>query len=309
MPKVSVIVPNYNHASFLQQRIESILNQTYQDFELIILDDCSTDNSKGIIEQYRNHPKVSRISYNIENSGSTFRQWEKGIHLSQGEYIWIAESDDWCEPTLLETLAPKLDLNKDIVLGYVQSYCIDGNEIQLIYMQDYLERNIEGYSFIKQHLLFGNSIYNASMAIFRKSVFYKISSDYTKLKFCGDWLFWGSIASYGDVFVSGKILNYFRNHPNDVSTKSYKAGLNYIEVIEVLNNFYTRGYIKEIDLKIALYAQYKSFVKGKVLIPPENAREILKKFERHIKLEIYYPVLFKFKRKLKILWKHSVKKN
>jgi len=309
MPKVSVIVPNYNHASYLQQRIESILNQTYQDFELIILDDCSTDNSKEIIEQFRNHPKVSQISYNTENSGSTFKQWEKGIHLTQGEYIWIAESDDWCEPTLLETLAPKLEQNKDTVLGYVQSYCVNGNEIQLIFIQDCLEKNMEGYSFIKQRLLFGNAIYNASMAIFRKSVFYKISSEYTKLKFCGDWLFWGSIASYGDVFVSGKILNYFRNHANDVSTKSYKAGLNYLEVIEVLNHFYARNYIKESDLKTALYAQYKSFLKDKFFIPPDNARDIQKEFERHIKSEIYYPIIFKFKRKFKTLLNHSVKKN
>lgn len=79
MLKVSVIVPNYNHALFLEQRIESILNQTFQDFEVIILDDCSTDNSKKIIEKYRTHPKVSKIIYNDVNSGNTFKQWNTGI--------------------------------------------------------------------------------------------------------------------------------------------------------------------------------------------------------------------------------------
>src|ERR1700742_1367615 len=104
MAKVSVIVPNYNHSRYLNQRIDSVLSQTYQDFELIILDDCSTDDSRKIIKQYQEHPKVSHIVFNETNSGTTFKQWKKGIELAKGKYIWIAESDDWCEPNLLETL-------------------------------------------------------------------------------------------------------------------------------------------------------------------------------------------------------------
>jgi glycosyltransferase involved in cell wall biosynthesis len=82
--QVSVILPNYNHAVFLQKRIDSIFNQSFTDFELIILYDFSTDNSKEIIEQYREHPHVSHIVYNTENSGSTFKQWGKGIELAKG---------------------------------------------------------------------------------------------------------------------------------------------------------------------------------------------------------------------------------
>ena len=76
---VSIIVPNYNHAPYLEQRFDSIYNQTYQDFEVIILDDCSTDASKSIIEKYRNHPKTKHIVYNSSNSSSPFKQWNKGI--------------------------------------------------------------------------------------------------------------------------------------------------------------------------------------------------------------------------------------
>lgn len=68
---VSVIVPNYNHAPFLRERIDSILAQSYTDFELILLDDCSTDNSRDILNSYRDNPHVSHIIFNEKNSGST----------------------------------------------------------------------------------------------------------------------------------------------------------------------------------------------------------------------------------------------
>src|SRR5258706_9778611 len=118
MPKVSVIIPNYNHAPFLKQRIDSVLNQTYLDLEVIILDDRSTDNSGGIIESYRGHPKVVSIVYNEANSGSPFGQWKKGVRLVNGKYIWIAESDDWAEPDLLDKLIALAEGNDNIGIAF-----------------------------------------------------------------------------------------------------------------------------------------------------------------------------------------------
>lgn len=71
-PLVSVIVPNYTHARFLEERLETILKQTYRNFEVIILDDKSTDNSKDVIERYRTNDKVRTVVYNDKNSGSSF---------------------------------------------------------------------------------------------------------------------------------------------------------------------------------------------------------------------------------------------
>lgn len=113
MPTVSVIVPNYCHAPYLEQRIESILQQTFQDFELILLDDCSTDGSREILERYRNHPKVSGIFYNERNSGSPFKQWKKGLSKATGDYVWIAESDDFSSPCFLERCVRILDTRPD----------------------------------------------------------------------------------------------------------------------------------------------------------------------------------------------------
>ncbi|HET6990511.1 MAG TPA: glycosyltransferase family 2 protein, partial [Bacteroidia bacterium] len=108
-PLVSVILPNYNHARFLEQRIKSILSQTFRDFEIIILDDCSTDNSREIIDRYRSDEKISHVIFNETNSGSAFSQWKKGIQSASGTYIWIAESDDFCDPDFLFTGVNKLN--------------------------------------------------------------------------------------------------------------------------------------------------------------------------------------------------------
>ena len=76
---VSVIVPNYNHSTYIKERIESILKQTYDSYELILLDDCSSDDSRDILLQYKDNPHVSHLVFNEENSGSPFKQWDKGI--------------------------------------------------------------------------------------------------------------------------------------------------------------------------------------------------------------------------------------
>ena len=100
MPKVSVVVPNYNHGRFLDRRLGSILNQTFQDFERIFLDDASTDNSKEVFGHYNDDPRI-RSSFNSANGGSTFVQRNRGIEMARSEYIWTTEADDLypvCKP-------------------------------------------------------------------------------------------------------------------------------------------------------------------------------------------------------------------
>ena len=122
-PLVSVIIPNYNHAPFLKERIDSVLNQSFDNFEVIILDDKSTDHSKEVIESYRNHEKVVHIEYNSQNSGSTFKQWDKGLKLAKGEWIWIAESDDVAHPAFLSSTMSYADSNTSLI--FTRSKIID----------------------------------------------------------------------------------------------------------------------------------------------------------------------------------------
>lgn len=243
VPIVSIVIPNYNHAAYLQERIESILAQTYQQFELLLLDDCSTDDSVKVLNRYRGHPKVSQVVINEINSGSTFKQWAKGIELARGEWVWIAESDDWCEPTLLETLIN--GIRPVTCVAFCQSIAIQDNEILYINKSKYLNQSYQGYDYVREHMLRITTISNASQAIFRKSIYLSIDKSFTTYKFSGDWLFWMLAAQQGEIYVSGKCLNYFRKHPKDVTSPSLRNGMMYREYIRTLAVLLQEGIISQ----------------------------------------------------------------
>ena len=226
-PLLSIILPNYNHIAFLEQRLESIFQQTYQNFELILLDDASTDGSELILKRYENHPKVTQLIINSQNSGSPFKQWQKGINLAKGEYVWIAESDDYCDPEFLKILVMHIESNTTLV--YCASMNVDenGNEIGLNRNQVCLDKSRwltdfsnNGKNEIKKYLRFLNTIPNASAVLFKRSLV-KPSYFAPHLKYCGDWIFWIHLLKCGNVKYISTPLNYFRFHPN--SSRSAKC--------------------------------------------------------------------------------------
>ena len=225
---VSIIVPNFIHSQFLKSRLDSILNQTYDNFEVIILDDSSTDKSQNILSQHANHPKVSHCIFNEENSGSTFKQWDKGIGLARGEYVWIAESDDYCEETFLEELI-KLHLgDSGLALSFCQSHRMDvhgkvtGNWFthtseyeDNVFGNDFI---MDGNEFIEKYLIHKNVIPNVSAVLFKKEELEKITPLVFKpfMKYNADWFYYVQLLCNSKVAFVAKTLNYFRYHQGSV---------------------------------------------------------------------------------------------
>lgn len=230
-PKVSVIVPNYNYARYLPERIESILNQTYQDVELILLDDASTDNSVDVLRQWVNHPKVSHFIVNEKNSGSPFAQWHKGIELARGEYIWIAEADDSALPEFLATTVAALDANPQAALAIVMSNLMDSEGRPSEHdAYEPFEATSEVFcyaadDYAANRMLEQNAVYNASMVLFRKSTYQKIS-DHTHLNMrsSGDWYLWVNMLNHGDIVEVRRTLNNFRLHATSTSQMAHRTG-------------------------------------------------------------------------------------
>jgi glycosyltransferase involved in cell wall biosynthesis len=234
MPKVSVIIPNYNHAPYLQQRIQSVLDQTFQDFDLIYLDDASTDNSNAVFAEFEPHQRIIAI-YNYRNSGSPFKQWNKGVRATEGEYIWIAESDDVAHPDFLANLVPILDCNPHVGLVYSQSCQIDRNNVVIAETLRYWAEDLSpdrwnrdfitgGMTECQKYLIFKNTIPNASAVLIRRSIYEVIGGAEESLFLTGDWMTWIRMLLRSDMAFCAQVLNSFRTHRSSVSSQSILNG-------------------------------------------------------------------------------------
>ena len=242
-PLVSVIVPNYNYARYLPGRIESILNQTFRNFELILLDDVSTDNSLSVLQQYCDNEHVSRLVVNEMNTGNPFKQWAKGIGLARGKYVWIAEADDLAEPTFLETCVRYAEQYPDFSFAYVGSLLIDAQGT-VNYKRDVNKwekrarqeaARFDGKAFALHNLYWRNYVLNASGVLFRREYALKaIHSGFTDFHYCGDWLFWFQMALQGSVIEIYRNLNYFRQHDTKVTMSAARSGGGALENIQVV---------------------------------------------------------------------------
>ena len=241
--KVGIIIPNYNHSRYLTERIESVLGQTYQDFDLIILDDKSTDNSIDVIEKYRNDRHVKQIVYNEVNSGSSFIQWNRGINTADNELIWIAESDDICDNTLLATLVAEFDRDPECVLAFSDSAFVDTTGAIIDSAEQQETVRMTGDEFISSYLYRANTVKNASSALFKRKAALKAGQDYTNYRGAGDWLFWVEIATQGNIAWVRKPLNFFRQHENTTG-RLYSNGTTFKELKRLFSIFEQRGYFK-----------------------------------------------------------------
>ena len=252
-PFVSVIIPNYNHAQYLEQRLYSVLNQTYQDFEVIIIDDKSTDNSLEIISRYKDDPHVSHLVINEVNSGNPFEQWTKGISLSKGEVVWIAESDDWCELNMLEKLVASFSKKKGCSIAYCNLSIVNENGVLIEQGKEGRNQYFLGTQFIKRYLCLANIIRNSSCAIFSRKIASSISKDYEHFKGAGDYFFWVNLALKGNVAIVNLPLCYFRCHSNSVTSRRDSDGTNFFEEKIVFDFILQKVHISWLRKQGALY--------------------------------------------------------
>jgi glycosyltransferase involved in cell wall biosynthesis len=268
---VSVIVPNYNHARFIHKRLDSIINQSHTNCEIIILDDCSTDGSQDILNHYEHiYKNVTHYVVNSKNSGSPFIQWERGLKLAKGDFIWIAESDDFAAEDFLEKCLQVFSTDQQIGLVYTQSYVVDENA-------DVIRDNIDwtkdidpnrwnvpfvndGKKEAKNYLLKRNVIPNASAVVVKRSCFDSLFFWPKHMKMLGDWVIWTQLLANANVAYVPERLNYFRE--TSQSTRNHYSFVRkrrrLLEEIQVvtLNALIYKGNIKQ------YYYAYKRLLIG-----------------------------------------------
>jgi hypothetical protein len=235
LPTVSVAVPNYNYAEHMAKRLSSVFLQNQPVREILVLDDCSTDNSLEVIplvaEEWGRH---IRLLSNDKNSGSVFRQWRKAAETATGEFLWIAEADDLSTPQFLAQLISLMRHDPSIQFAFSDSSAIDagGAPLSTSYKSYYatvapealLRTQIfEGKDFARRFLSIKNLILNVSAVVWRRQALLEAMStceaDLKSYKMAGDWRLYLQALSTIDARVAycAEPLNIHRRHARSVT--------------------------------------------------------------------------------------------
>jgi glycosyltransferase involved in cell wall biosynthesis len=244
--RVSVVVPNYNYRRYLEARLHSISNQTIAPYEIIVIDDASTDESREWLEE--NLERLcpgAQFFTNELNSGSAFSQWLSGVRRARGEYVWIAEADDVAEPDFLAEVIAKFD-EPDVVLSYCQSKQMNSDgkilcDHYLDYVKDisptkWTEPYVNsGVDEIVSALSIKNTIPNVSAAIFKRDILLAVLEDkaaeLAQYRVAGDWVTYVEVLRRGKVAFSPRSLNLHRRHVTGVTMSSF----NFSQLKEIMS--------------------------------------------------------------------------
>lgn len=276
-PLISVIVPNFNHEKYLRQRLETVYSQTYKNFEVILLDDLSADNSLEVLREFQErHKNNTRLIANEKNSGNVFKQWRKGIEAARGQLIWIAESDDYSQENFLAELVSAFR-DETIKLAFVRTDFIQDG-VKTFDTENYLsdinsfdwKKNfaVTAADFVANAMAIKNVIPNVSSVVFRKPSNFR--KDFLELwhgmKLCGDWLFYLEIMKGGCIYYTPAATNFYRVHQNSTSLKIQKE-IRYYEEHERIAEFAAQNYNLPLEvhtrhLKL-LEEHYLSYFGGK----------------------------------------------
>jgi len=231
MPTVTIYMPNHNYASYIEEAIESVLNQTFKEWELIIIDDGSTDNSKDKIDKYLNHPKV-RVVYQAKK-GLNYTN-NIAMRLANGKYITRLDADDYLDENYLLVLVDFLNKNPEFDLVYPDFFHIDkyGN-IQEIYKKNKITNESNEILDLPAH---------GACTMFRTEILRNIGP-YNDSVSCQDgydiWIKF--IQKHRPCNVSTPLF-YYRQHPSSLSKDQSKINN---ARRKILQDFLTKSIKKE----------------------------------------------------------------
>ena len=240
-PKVSVCIPTYNSEKYLREAIQSVLNQTYTDYELIISDNDSNDNTSEIIQSF----KDSRIKYyrNQENIGIG-KNFNHCIKKSIGQYITIFHSDDVMLPNNLELKVKILEKNSSVGLVHSNIYTI--NDSGAIIGGHFAINNLPSTSLVEsgtivfRKLMIGTNIISAPSVMTRRNCYERVEYFNSRLRFIVDWEMWLRIALHFDIaYISTPLLKN-RVHKNQETNKFYEKITDIIEEFQAKKNILRR---------------------------------------------------------------------
>ena len=278
MLKCSVIVPIYNAAGTLQKCIDSLLAQTCKDFELILVDDGSTDNSAAIIDEYAR--KDNRIVPIHKENGGVSSARNMGLEVAKGAYIAFSDADDEVSPDWLGYYAIDESCTYDFYLQGLKFVSFNGKE-DIVSFEPYSGAGLDAVRKLVQKLMVSNSFVFTVHKLFKREILnqHKIRFD-TTLHLCEDAVF---VATYFNYVKSFKVVSgYGYTYYCPPSDKVYKSGLGAIAVpfISQLNRIFNKDLpydiYKQQAMTVRSAAMYQLYVENR--LPDKEVLRIYKQF-------------------------------
>lgn len=221
LPLVTVIILSYNYAQLIKKSIDSVLSQTMQNWELIICDDCSQDNSLDVISIYENNPKI-RIHVNDRNLG-IYPNAEVGITLSRGKYIKILMADDWLHPDYLKETITLMEKYPSIGLCSVRAEL--QNSYGMLVGVRCEPKDFNGFCSSKKSMAASmmevNPIGNPSRVIFRRSAYDQVGGFDQSIEYCTEYDLWLRILEFWDAGFIPEVLSYELQHRQNATRNYY----------------------------------------------------------------------------------------
>jgi glycosyltransferase involved in cell wall biosynthesis len=213
-PVVSFVIPCYKLAHLLPECVESILDQTYGDFEVLIMDDCSPDNTPEVAQSFQD-PRVKHIR-NEPNLGH-LRNYNKGINLTRGKYVWLISADDYLRRTyILERYVSLLDRNPQVGYTFCPGVGVrNGRETEILGYSAHGNRDriFDGRVFLKKLLKEYTRLgIVAASGMVRRECYERVSFFQLDMPYAGDWYLWCVFALYFDVGYFAEPMVCYREH-------------------------------------------------------------------------------------------------
>lgn len=212
-PLVSVVMPSYNHERYVAKAIESVLKQTYTNFELIIVDDASEDRTADIIQQY----KDLRIKFVGLKVNTGFGAAEKGFKMAKGKYIATLASDDMWDSCLLEKYVKFLEVNDEYLCCFSIPRIIDENDRKIednIMESIFFHENRTKEQWFKRLYMEGNCLCAPSVCM-RYSVYEQLGGMRYQYRQLQDYEYWLRLVQMGNIYVYPERLMCYRKHYNE----------------------------------------------------------------------------------------------
>lgn len=301
--KVSVIIPVYNAQNYIGRCVESVLGQTYEELEILLIDDGSKDESLSVCQEYAQKDKRIKVYHN-ENHGVSYTR-NYGLNMATGEYIVFADADDWLEANYVEEMLLCLVKNhvSVVMCNYKMEYDSGEHKVLhdfsdgLIGFQEALHPSSEYFQCAVWGKLFKTEVLNNMEHPIRFEEDLKIGEDR---------LFWTKVVlTVGKIYVRGTVLyHYYMNSMGAVSSQKFDAMYtDYQAKKRIAALLYAYKELHEINVSESVYTAVSTLMIEKTDSDPAKVQELKTYVSKNIKVFMKNPY-FKIKSKIKIMLMH-----